>query len=94
MKYLILIFFSILFTISYAQTLPFEGSMTWTVAVDVLDVNATDKYKKETLKEDNSEIDETILELEQQLNDPEMQYLLLENPNTNSNNQTANNKFT
>jgi len=84
MKYFLLVFFSVLVKISYSQTLPFEGNMTWNVTVDILDANATDKYKKETLKEDNSEIDETILELEQQLNDPEMQYLLLENPTIKS----------
>lgn len=84
MKYFLLLFLSFIYTISYSQTSPFEGNMTWTVLVEVVDVNATDKYKKETLKEDNSEIDETILELEQQLNDPEMQYLLLENPTIKS----------
>ena len=84
MKYFLLIFLCILFNISYSQTASFEGTMTWNVAVDIIDVNATDKYKKETLKEDNTEIDETILELEQQLNDPEMQYLLLENPTIKS----------
>ncbi|WP_033417753.1 DUF4412 domain-containing protein [Cytophaga aurantiaca] len=84
MKYFLLLLFTIVFNISYSQTVPFEGNMTWNIVVDILDVNATDKYKKEILKEDNSEIDETILELEQQLNDPEMQYLLLENPTIKS----------
>jgi hypothetical protein len=84
MKYFLLIFLCILFKSAYSQTVPFEGTMTWNITVDVTDVTATDKYKKETLKEDNTEIDETILELEQQLNDPEMQYLLLENPTIKS----------
>ena len=84
MKYFILLFFAITFNSTHAQTVPFEGTMTWNVVVDIIDVNATEKYKKETLKEDNSELDETILELEQQLNDPEMQYLLLENPTIKS----------
>ena len=80
MKYFILFFFSFIFNITYSQVAPFEGTITWNVVVDVVDVKATEAYKKETLKEDNSEIDETILELDQQLSDPEMQYLLLENP--------------
>lgn len=80
MKYFILLFFYSTIYIAYSQTAPFEGTMTWNVSVDISDVNATDTYKKQISKEDNSEIDETILELEQQLNDPEMQYLLLENP--------------
>lgn len=84
MKYFLLLIFSVLFHISYSQTSSFEGNMTWNVIVDVVDANALDTYKKEILKEDNSEIDETILELEQQLNDPEMQYLLLENPTIKS----------
>lgn len=84
MKYSLLFFLSFIYTVSYSQTAPFEGNMTWNVIVDVVDATATDKYKKETLKEDNSEIDETILELEQQLNDPEMQNLLLENPTIKS----------
>lgn len=84
MKYFLLFFLYVLVNISYSQPAPFEGSMTWNVVVEITDVTATDKYKRETLKEDNSEIDETILELEQQLNDPEMQYLLLENPTIKS----------
>lgn len=80
MKYLYL--FSFLFSIvqSHAQTKPFEGVMTWTFTTEVLDSREVEKYQKQIIREDNSEINEAILELEQQLNTPEMQNLLLESP--------------
>jgi hypothetical protein len=83
-KYLPLIFSTFLITSSFAQTTKFEGIFNWNVIVDVIDSDAVNNYKKAILKEDNSEVEETIKELAQQLNDPEMQYLLLENPTIKS----------
>jgi len=83
-KYLPLIFSTFLITSLFAQTIKFEGVFNWNVVVDVIDSDALNTYKKAILKEDNSEVEETIKELEQQLNDPEMQYLLLENPTIKS----------
>lgn len=80
MKYL-------LFTISLffafttqAQNQSFEGVISWRVNVIVVNDAETEAYKQKILNEDNAEINETILELEHQLNGPEMQYMLLENP--------------
>jgi hypothetical protein len=80
MKYLI---FAISFFLIYttpAQTVSFEGVITWRVSVIVVNDAETEAYKQKILDEDNAEINETIIELEHQLNDPEMQYMLLENP--------------
>ncbi len=88
MKYLYL--FSFLFTITSvvsAQTKPFEGTMTWISTTEVIDSKEVEKYQKQIIREDNAEINEAIAELEQQLNDPEMQYLLLESPTVKSNMQ-------
>lgn len=88
MKYLYLFFFLfIVASVVSAQTKPFEGIMTWTCTTEVIDSKEVDKYQKQIIREDNSEINQSIAELEQQLNDPEMQYLLLENPTIKSNMQ-------
>ena len=83
-KSIFFLFFSFLFITSFAQITKFEGVFNWNIVVDVVDTDAVNLYKKNVLKEDNSEIEEMIKELEQQLNDPEMQYLLLENPTIKS----------
>ncbi|MGN6645859.1 MAG: DUF4412 domain-containing protein [Cytophaga sp.] len=88
MKYLYLLSFLFAVTsVVSAQTKPFEGTMTWTCTTDVIDSKEVEKYQKQIIREDNSEINQSIAELEQQLNDPEMQYLLLENPTVKSNMQ-------
>lgn len=85
MKYFILLFFLIPFIQSHAQTKPFEGIMTWAFTTEVVDAREVEKYQKEIIREDNSEINQEIIELEQQLKDPEMQNLLLENPTIKNN---------
>jgi hypothetical protein len=87
MKYLNLFYFLFITSVINAQTKPFEGIMTWTFTTEVIDVKEVEKYQKEIVREDNAEINESIAELEQQLNDPEMQYLLLESPTVKSNMQ-------
>lgn len=84
MKYLIGSFCCFFLMPVIAQTIKYEGSISWNIVVEVKDLDAMGSYKKSILKEDNSEIEQTIKELEQQLNDPEMQYLLLENPTIKS----------
>ena len=87
MKYLILLFFSLSIFQTNAQNQPFEGVMTWAFTTEIIDAREVEKYQKEIVREDYSEINEAILELEQQLNDPEMQYMLLENPTIKNNMQ-------
>jgi len=87
MKYLYLFSFFFFIIEIHAQTKPFEGVMTWTYTTEITDSREVEKYQKQIIREDNSEINESIIELEQQLNDPEMQYLLLENPTIKNNMQ-------
>nr|WP_238379372.1 DUF4412 domain-containing protein [Cytophaga hutchinsonii] len=66
---------------AHAQnTEPFEGVMKWAITVDIVDSKVADSYQTEIQSEDNSEVNQAIKELEQQLKDPEMQEMLLENP--------------
>jgi hypothetical protein len=80
MKYIVSVFILFLVLDIHAQTDPFEGIMTWSVTVQTLDEKKAQFSQRETQREDYSEINEAILELEQQLKDPEMQEMLLENP--------------
>ncbi|WP_394330726.1 DUF4412 domain-containing protein [Cytophaga hutchinsonii] len=67
--------------VAHAQnTEPFEGVMKWAITVDIVDSKVADSYQTEIQSEDNSEVNQAIKELEQQLKDPEMQEMLLENP--------------
>ncbi len=80
MKYILIIFFSFLASHIYAQTEPFEGIILWSINTQTTDSKELQNVQKETQQEDYAEINEAIIELEQQLKDPEMQELLLENP--------------
>jgi hypothetical protein len=81
MKYLGVSFLLIMNLVAHAQnTEPFEGVMKWAITVDIVDSKVADSYQTEIQSEDNSEVNQAIKELEQQLKDPEMQEMLLENP--------------
>jgi|GEM_PF-1440192 len=80
MKYVVSLFLLFFLLDIHAQTDAFEGIMTWSVTVQTVDSKKSQFSQRETQREDYSEINEAILELEQQLKDPEMQEMLLENP--------------
>src|SRR6187402_3444780 len=87
MKYFALFFFLVPFIHSFAQTKPFEGIITWNVTTEVIDSRDVEQYQKDIIREDYAKINQAIKELEDQLIDPEMQNLLLENPTIKSNMQ-------
>ena len=51
----------------HAQTTAFEGVMLWSVNTQAKDARDMQSVQKETEREDYSEINEAIIELEQQL---------------------------
>lgn len=85
MKYVIVSFLFIVNILVNAQsTEPFEGIMKWAVTIETVDEKVAQSYQTEIQSEDNSEVNQAIRELEQQLKDPEMQEMLLENPTIKS----------